>query len=186
MLSPSFASVVRKIGFGFLLLYAGLLLVTSGPRSVQGLVGVDESAETAGQSDGVRDGAVAPADDPPAVMWDVLAGLDYRTGEIGPELSPFVDKEVRIPGFMIPLEDWADEVSEFLLVPYVGACVHTPPPPPNQLVYVKMKNDTGVAVSFWDPVWIHGTLAVEETTNQYGSVSFTLQGTAVKPYQFDR
>ena len=76
------------------------------------------------------------------------------------------------------------KITEFLLVPYVGACVHTPPPPPNQLVYVMMNDAEKVSVSFWDPVWIHGTLEVEETTNVYGSVSFKLSGTEVQPYEW--
>lgn len=75
-----------------------------------------------------------------------------------------------MPGYMVPLEDRAGEVSEFLLVPYVGACVHTPPPPPNQLVCVRMESGQRVPVSLWNPVWIHGTLTVERTTNLYGSV----------------
>ena len=45
-------------------------------------------------------------------------------------------KPVRIPGYLLPLEFDGDKVSEFLLVPYVGACIHTPPPPPNQIVHV--------------------------------------------------
>ena len=76
------------------------------------------------------------------------------------------------------------EVSEFLLVPYVGACVHTPPPPPNQLVYVQMEKGQRVPVSFWDPVWIHGTLTVDETTNLYGSVSFKMAGNSITPYEW--
>ena len=76
------------------------------------------------------------------------------------------------------------EVSEFLLVPYVGACVNTPPPPHKQLVYVQMEKGLRVPVSFWDPVWIHGTLTVDETTNLYGSVSFKMAGNSITPYEW--
>ena len=69
-------------------------------------------------------------------------------------------------------------------MPYVVACVHTPPPPPNQLVYIEMEGAEAVPVSFWDPVWIHGTLEVQETTNVYGSVSFKMVGTSVEPYEW--
>lgn len=158
------------------------LLLTSGPRSVLG-----HGAPTDGQPP-VPEGAiganpVSTVDDPPEVWWDVLAGLDFRSGELNPELEVFIGQEVKIPGFMVPLEDFAREVSEFLLVPYVGACIHMPPPPPNQLVYVKMKDDTRVRNPLWDPIWIYGTLELEETTNMYGSVSFKLSGTEAKPYE---
>ena len=178
MASSLFASGARKAAVGLVALLAGSVILTSGPRSLEGL-GV---ADTAPSDPPVA--SVDVGDDPPVVMWDVLAALDYRDGTIGDELSPFVGKEVRVPGFMVPLEDFANEVSEFLLVPYVGACVHTPPPPPNQLVYVKMEGQQSVEVSFWDPVWIYGKLEVEETENVYGSVSFLLSGTEVKPYEY--
>jgi len=186
--------MMRRFIVGVMALFGGLLIAISGPRTVQGLgtqgLGTATAAERSVPEDGTR--AVRPdpglddvvMDDPPEVLWDLLAGLDYRTGEIVAELQQYVGKEVKIPGFMVPLEDWAEEASEFLLVPYVGACVHTPPPPPNQLVYVQMSGGDAVPVSFWDPVWIHGTLEVEETESVYGAVSFRLGGTEVEPYEW--
>ncbi|MCY3611579.1 MAG: DUF3299 domain-containing protein [Gemmatimonadetes bacterium] len=156
-----------------LVIVGGWLAVTSGPRSL-----------LADPSDGtwIRAGSVSR--DSIEVDWQLLASLDYRTGEMSEELESVAGQGVKVPGFMVPLEDWAGEVSEFLLVPYVGACVHTPPPPPNQLVYVKMENDQRVPVSFWDPVWIHGILTVEKTTNLYGSVSFKMDGTSITAYEW--
>lgn len=151
----------------------GWLALTSGPRSVL----VD-------RSDGARIRAASVPRDSIEVDWQLLASLDYRTGEMSTELESVVERGVKVPGYMVPLEDWAGEVSEFLLVPYVGACVHTPPPPPNQLVYVGMENGQRVPVSFWNPVWIHGTLTVEKTTNLYGSVSFKMAGTSITPYEW--
>lgn len=46
------------------------------------------------------------------------------------------NKRIRIPGFMVPLVMTAEGVTSFILVPYMGACVHVPPPPPNQMVFV--------------------------------------------------
>ena len=156
-----------------LVIMASWLVLTSGPRSL-----------LADPSDGARIRAAGVPPDSVEVDWQMLASLDYRTGEMSEELESVAGRRVKVPGFMIPLEDWAGEVSEFLLVPYVGACVHTPPPPPNQLVYVSMENGQRVPVSFWDPVWIHGTLTVEETTNLYGSVSFKMAGTSITPYEW--
>ena len=162
----------RRFQFALVILGGGIVL-TSGPRSF-----------LADPGDGGRTRAAGVPGDPTEVDWQLLASLDYRTGEMSAELESFVGREVKVPGYMVPLEDWAGEVSEFLLVPYVGACVHTPPPPPNQLVYVRMEDDERVQVSFWNPVWIHGTLTVEETTNLYASVSFKMAGTSVAPYEW--
>jgi len=88
-----------------------------------------------------------------------------------------------IPGFIVPLEDWASDVSEFLLVPYVGACVHTPAPPPNQLVHVRMRENRRVRAPGWNPVWIHGELRVDETTSIYGPAGFTVSADSVTAYE---
>ena len=156
-----------------LALMGGWLALTSGPRSV-----------LADPNGGARIRAASVPEDSSEVDWQLLASLDYRTGEVSGALESVVGRGVKVPGFMVPLEDWAGEVSEFLLVPYVGACVHTPPPPPNQLVYVRMENSQRVPVSFWNPVWIHGTLTVEQTTNLYGSASFKMAGTSITPYEW--
>ena len=64
---------------------------------------------------------------------------------------------IRMPGFIIPLELGAEGVTSFLLVPYVGACIHTPPPPPNQLVIVSSKVPWP-SDQLWDPVWVTGVM----------------------------
>lgn len=92
-------------------------------------------------------------------------------------------KTVRIPGFMVPLEDFLDRVSEFLLVPYMGACIHVPPPPPNQLVYVQMAEDRDVKMAWWEPIWLEGRLQVETVNSVYGAVGFQLEGVEVEPYE---
>jgi len=183
MLNSKVLSGSRRILLGLGTLWAGLMIVTSGPRSVEGLTPPREtSAPATTEADAILEDV--PADDPPEVLWQVLSGLDYMTGDVSAELQQFVGKEVKIPGFMVPLEDFAEDVSEFLLVPYVGACVHTPPPPPNQLVYVEMDGDEKTPVTYWDPIWIHGTLEIEETTNVYGQVSFKVSGIEVQPYEW--
>lgn len=183
MSTSTASSRARRVLLGLLATWAAAMIATSGPRSLQGGTDPSETPSPAPEH-AVELADVDSADDPPEVLWNVLSGLDYMTGEVSAELQPFVGKEVKIPGFMVPLEDFAEDVSEFLLVPYVGACVHTPPPPPNQLVYVEMNHEEKVPVSFWDPIWIHGTLVVEETKNVYGSVSFRVDGLKVVPYEW--
>ena len=127
---------------------------------------------------------VASADEPIKVEWRLLASLDNRTGKPGEELAALDGKLVKVPGFSVPLEDWASSVTEFLLVPYVGACIHTPPPPPNQLVYVKMKKGKWAFLNGWNPVWVEGVLKIEMTKSVYGHVGFTITGQRVYPYEY--
>lgn len=99
-------------------------------------------------------------------------------------------RQVRIPGYALPLEYAGQKITEFLLVPWVGACIHTPPPPPNQIVYVKMEEGIENAGRF-TPVWVTGEMTVKtETKNLYlvdGSagidVGYSLQASAVETYK---
>jgi hypothetical protein len=59
-----------------------------------------------------------------------------RANAAVPELN---GQTICMPGFVLPLEYDGKKVTEFLLVPWVGACIHTPPPPPNQIVHVAAK-----------------------------------------------
>ena len=115
--------------------------------------------------------------------WRMLRELNYRTGKVTPALKALEGKTVRIPGYMVPLEDEAEIVNEFLLVPYVGACIHTPPPPPNQIVQVKMNSSKKVKMSFWDPIWIEGKLVIQTVKSPYGDVGFQLEGISIEPYK---
>lgn len=72
-------------------------------------------------------------------------------------------KTIRMPGYLLPLDVTEGEVTEYLLVPWVGACIHTPPPPPNQIVYVKTKAPWKVRDQ-WEPVTVEGTLQAKEVT----------------------
>jgi hypothetical protein len=121
------------------------------------------------------------ADSVPVVDWRMLSGLNFRTGQKTAQLEKLQGKRVRIPGFMVPLEDEADGVTEFLLVPYYGACIHTPPPPPNQIVYVRMKKK--VRVDMYSPIWVEGPLKIQNTDSYYGTVGYQLEGLTTKPYE---
>jgi len=161
-----------------LLLCAGLIVATSGPRALPAPARTPESGPEH------ADVLPAPRSEVPTVDWMLLAELDLRTGEPSGTLAAMAGPVVRIPGFMVPLEDFAESVSEFLLVPYVGACVHTPPPPPNQLVYVRMDRAREVDVNWWEPIWIHGRLEVASTESVYGEVGFRFVGYRVEPYEY--
>jgi len=72
---------------------------------------------------------------------------------------------VRMIGYLLPLDFDGKNGVEFLLVPWVGACIHTPPPPQNQIVFIKF--DKGYETSsLYTPVWVEGTLRTESLTKE--------------------
>ncbi len=120
-----------------------------------------------------------------ATTWRTLGRLDALTGFAPPEIAALNGRRVQIAGFLVPLEDDASAVSEFLLVPYFGACIHLPPPPPNQMIYVKMVA-TAVAVDLTVPMLIEGELTVATIDSPYGKVGYVIAGRDVRPYDAAR
>ena len=89
-------------------------------------------------------------------------------------------KRVHIGGYIVPLDFDATRVTEFLLVPFVGACIHVPPPPANQIVYVKIEQGFDVQGTF-DPVWVTGTLKVTPTFTGLAEAGYSLEAEKVEP-----
>jgi hypothetical protein len=123
----------------------------------------------------------APPLDPAPIDWRLLAGLNVKTGNVSPALQALDGKRVKIAAFIVPLEDYMEQADEFLLVPYFGACVHTPPPPPNQMVYVKMPPGKPLKIGWWDPVMFVGVLHVKQVDSPFGTVSFDMDGLSSAP-----
>ncbi|UCB55828.1 MAG: DUF3299 domain-containing protein [Thiotrichales bacterium] len=100
-------------------------------------------------------------------------------------------KNIRIPGYLLPLEFKEKKVTEFLLVPWVGACIHTPPPPPNQIVHVKLQEGFDLGDDIFTPVWVNGVMKAENNNPELSfvdgkqniDVSYVLQADEVKPYE---
>ena len=99
-----------------------------------------------------------------------------------PTNPAIVGQTVRLPGFVVPLEDSKDGLKEFLLVPYFGACIHSPPPPANQIVHVLPKSPAKGFRSM-DTVWITGTLTTLRTDSYMGAASYRIEATSVLPYE---
>ncbi|HCS71705.1 MAG TPA: hypothetical protein DIW51_17235 [Rhodospirillaceae bacterium] len=106
------------------------------------------------------------------------------------ELAHDLDGQlVRLPGYVLPLEFEGTSVKEFLLVPYVGACIHVPPPPINQTVVVHL-NQSYAAKELYEPVWVTGRMTVKRSKRALTLVDgdadveagYTIQGTRVEPY----
>lgn len=90
---------------------------------------------------------------------------------------------IRMPGFILPLEMDAEGVSEFVLVPYVGACLHTPPPPPNQLVLVRPV-DPWPSEDLWDPVWVTGRMSTQLMTTEVAETGYALIADEMERYEW--
>lgn len=122
-------------------------------------------------------------DNVPEVDWRLLGELDIVTGAPAPEsLKKYNHQLVKIPGFMVPLEDNMKKVKQFLLVPSPQACIHVPPPPPNQMVLVDMEADHEVEVEF-GPIWIYGTFEIQDHKHMYGTSSFGMKGLKTELYR---
>ncbi|MDP2751589.1 MAG: DUF3299 domain-containing protein [Rhodocyclaceae bacterium] len=91
-------------------------------------------------------------------------------------------KKMRIAGFTLPLERKGDKVTEFILVPYFGACIHTPPPPANQIIHAKSKIPlSGIQIMM--PIWVFGTLSVQRGDTTWGVAGYGLSVDKVVPYK---
>ena len=99
-----------------------------------------------------------------------------------PVIQELDGQMVKIPGFVVPLEGDADTITEFLLVPYFGACIHVPPPPPNQIVYVKFSK--GVPIdNLYDAIWVTGKLSTAGWSGDLAVVGYSLQGQGIAPFE---
>lgn len=90
---------------------------------------------------------------------------------------------IRMPGFILPLELDAEGISEFVLVPYVGACLHTPPPPPNQLVLVRAV-DPWPSDALWDPVWVTGKMSTQLMSTEVAETGYALIADEMERYEW--
>lgn len=88
---------------------------------------------------------------------------------------------IRMPGFILPLEIGAKGVTDFILVPYVGACIHTPPPPPNQLVFAKAKKPWP-GDQLWDAVWVVGTMRTQLQSTEIAQTGYALAVDSMEVY----
>jgi hypothetical protein len=100
-------------------------------------------------------------------------------------------KTVRLAGYLLPLEMSGISVKEFLLVPYFGACIHVPPPPPNQIVHVAMQGEGYYSERLFDPVSVTGVLSSKAMTKDLfltdGSgdinIGYTIEAHKVESYK---
>jgi hypothetical protein len=155
--------------------------------------------------------SAAPTGKPRELSWEDLmpppgsplpmqapapSGIPGEDGEMVPNrpaLSPLFpynpnqslnDQYVKLPGYIVPLDsDEGGLVQEFLLVPYFGACIHVPPPPPNQIVFVKLAKPYDLK-SMADPVWITGTLKTQAWSGDVADSDYVMAGDKVEKFKW--
>lgn len=88
---------------------------------------------------------------------------------------------IKIPGFIIPLDVSAEGVTNFMLVPYVGACIHVPPPPANQLIMVDSAKPWP-GDQLWDPVWVTGILRTQLQSTDLGQTGYSIVADEMEVY----
>jgi hypothetical protein len=120
----------------------------------------------------------------PALLDDSVEGIAaFRSlWDRAPTVGHLDGTLVKLPGYVVPLESTADAVSEFLLVPYFGACIHSPPPPANQIVHV-VPAKAAKGLRAMDVVWAHGVIRERRRADAVlGASGYRIEAASIEPY----
>lgn len=138
----------------------------------------------------LRAGLIERGLDVDALFAQRLVIMEKRINAARSPNPEILGQSVRLPGYILPLEFKGEEAVEFLLVPTVGACIHTPPPDANQIVHVTYPKGIKVDGMF-EPVWIAGQMQSEfATENLYMvdgttevEITYQMSADLVEPYR---
>ena len=113
-------------------------------------------------------------------MSDLRQKLDNA-----PIVKAQVNQKIRIPGYAVPLDADRSNKREFLLVPYFGACIHTPPPPSNQILLVRPTAQSKIKKmpESMDVLWVEGELKEARVTTSQGVSGYLLEAVNIAPYE---
>lgn len=135
-----------------------------------------------------------PAASLPFQNIDQISDDDPRSIQLMDALRELWDKaptrneldglRIRIPGYVVPLDMLGGKIREFLLVPYFGACIHTPPPPANQILQVRLKSAQDLQTM--DAVWVNGKLSVVRAETSMGVSGYAVDAERVEAYREPR
>lgn len=120
--------------------------------------------------------------DPKAIEALEILKTTWADAPVEPSLD---GKRVKLAGFVVPLERKGNAVLELLLVPYFGACIHTPPPPANQIVHVVLKKPAA-GMQMMDAFWVSGTLSLQRGDSSMGIYGYRMAGERVEAYTFPK
>jgi len=116
---------------------------------------------------------VEPGSDEAFELWERIDAEQAANGDV---INPDVDGDaVRMSGFVAPITYDGEQITEFLLVPYFGACIHVPPPPANQTVMVTLAEGESLSIEeSWGAVWVTGAMRVTSTETELASSSYSI------------
>lgn len=89
---------------------------------------------------------------------------------------------VRLPGFIVPIDFEGTAVTAFILVPFVGACIHVPPPPANQLVFVTTE-EPYESKGLYAPVNVTGMFGVSAISTHLAQIGYALSAEKIEPFR---
>ena len=122
---------------------------------------------------------------PEPQLYLFTTGFDEETVQNALDTTPIVEEldgqSISLPGFAVPLEGDENMITEFLLVPYFGACIHTPPPPANQIVHIKPRYGL-LQDESWGAITVTGTLSASGSSSVYGAAGYSLEDAVVTAY----
>lgn len=141
------------------------------------------------------DALIPPGWDPMAKLkslkLDQLSDSDPKAMELLAELRAEWDRaatvqtldgaKIKIPGFVVMLDGKKEGVTEFLLVPFFGACIHVPPPPANQIIHVFPGKPVPESVAI-NPVYVSGTIRTTRSSTSMGAAAYRIEAAQVEPY----
>jgi uncharacterized protein len=114
----------------------------------------------------------------------MMASMRKKLDE-APISNKYINQKIRMPGFVVPLDAVRNGQREFLLVPYFGACIHTPPPPANQIVLVTPHPNLNLSkpLESMEVIWVEGELKDARTKTASGVSGYALEAIQVYPYK---
>ncbi|MFK0314044.1 DUF3299 domain-containing protein [Pseudomonas sp. NPDC090233] len=100
-----------------------------------------------------------------------------------PVVKSLDGQQIKLPGYIVPLEVSEEgRTTEFLLVPYYGACIHVPPPPSNQIVHIF--SEMGVRVEdLYQPYWIEGKMQVRASSSELADAGYQMEAEKIYAYE---
>ncbi|WP_371182111.1 DUF3299 domain-containing protein [Xanthomonas sacchari] len=129
----------------------------------------------------------APVDDGPSVVngMPIDHSGTQRAAQFGSSqvVKGLEGKRFALDGYVVPLEsDDQGKVSELLFVPFYGACIHVPPPPPNQILHVVLRTPIDVP-ELWDPFHLQGRLHLADFKADIANATYEAEDATITPVQ---
>ena len=126
--------------------------------------------------------AMAEGTASPDLMSQFKAGEDLEQIGTYNAVGDLDGQVIRMPGYILPIDyAQAGQAREFLLLPYHGACIHYPPPPPNQIVHIRSAEPIAFD-GLWDPVWVEGRIEIETVSTDLADTAYSMAVRSVEPY----